>query len=73
MQTQVGARIIPVDRWGQSGHLWPADQHELRYLLRKRHENGLDECVFKVGRRLLIDEAKFIAWVASHREAQAGR
>ncbi len=41
----------------------------LRWLLFNRARNGLDAAVVQLGRRVLIDEAKFFQWV----EAQNGR
>lgn len=72
MQPDV-TRFIPVERWVSSGHLFPANEHELRYLLRNREKNGLNSAVLRVGRRLLIDEQAFIKWIESHREAPAAR
>lgn len=41
----------------------------LRGLLFERQENGLARCVVKLGpKALLIDEAKFIAWLEERRE-----
>ena len=46
-------------------------QGSLRWQLFNREQNGLDRAVVRVGRRLLIDEAEFIAWLRSQREATA--
>jgi hypothetical protein len=54
-----------------------ADQHRafttgsLRWLIFNRHENGFDECLIRIGRRVLIDEQKFLDWVAKHREVKS--
>ncbi len=69
----IQTRFIPLERWHEAGHFYPGDVREWRHLLRNREYNGLNGAVLKVGRRLLIDEAKFLAWVASHAEAPAGR
>jgi len=41
----------------------------LRWLLFNRAMNGLDKAVVQLGRRVLIDEAAFVAWLRQHREA----
>jgi hypothetical protein len=38
-------------------------QASLRWLLFNREINGLQRVVVKVGRRLLIDEEEFFAWI----------
>lgn len=43
----------------------------LRWLLFNREHNGFDRCVVRVGRRVLIDEAEFVAWLRSRREGRA--
>ena len=43
----------------------------LRWQLFNREQNGLDRAVVRVGRRLLIDEAEFVAWLRSQREVAA--
>ena len=42
----------------------------LRWAIFNRHANGFDACLIRIGRRLLIDEFAFLAWVAKHREAR---
>lgn len=66
-------RFIPIERWRDSGHLYPASESEFRYLLRNRESNGLNKAVVKLGRRILIDEQQFLNWIASHREATVPR
>jgi hypothetical protein len=41
----------------------------LRWLLFNRAHNGLAAAVVQLGRRVLIDEAAFVAWLRRHREA----
>lgn len=43
----------------------------LRWMLFNREQNGLNRCVVRIGRRVLIDEAEFVAWLKSQREARA--
>ncbi|HXO19919.1 MAG TPA: hypothetical protein VOA87_08360 [Thermoanaerobaculia bacterium] len=40
----------------------------LRWLLFHRESNGLAQAVIRSGRRLLVDERRFLAWVDSLRE-----
>lgn len=40
----------------------------LRTLLFHSRTNGLEGCVVRLGRKLLIDEAEFVRWLATYRE-----
>ena len=40
----------------------------LRWLLFHREQNGLDQAVIKLGRKILIDEEKFFEWLDSQNE-----
>jgi hypothetical protein len=40
----------------------------LRRLLFHSRTNGLEACVVRLGRKLLIDEAAFLRWLAGERE-----
>ena len=40
----------------------------LRWLLFGRQSNGFGRCVVRVGRRVLIDEVEFLAWLRDQRE-----
>ncbi len=42
----------------------------LRWLLFHRQTNGLDRAVVHIGRRLLIDEDRFFAWVDAQEKPQ---
>ena len=42
----------------------------LRWLIFNKNKNGLEKCVYKIGRRVLIDEYGFQDWVESHRQSQ---
>jgi hypothetical protein len=44
----------------------------LRTLLFHSRTNGLESCIVRIGRKLLIDEAAFISWLASPREHPSG-
>ncbi len=39
----------------------------LRWMLFNRETNGLDTAVVQIGRRILIDEQAFVAWLREHR------
>jgi hypothetical protein len=66
-------RLVPIERWPETGQLWPSDDSEWRWLLRRRESDpqlaGLQAAVIKIGRRILIDEQAFIAWAKTYREA----
>lgn len=55
-------RLIPVPKWNDF-HPYPAPGG-LRGLVFHRETNGFSKVVKKVGRRVLIDEDAFFAWVA---------
>jgi hypothetical protein len=40
----------------------------LRWAIFNRRLNGFDSCLIRIGRRLLIDEQRFLEWVEHHRE-----
>jgi hypothetical protein len=42
----------------------------LRWQLFNRKQNGLDRAVVRIGRRLLLDEVEFVAWLRSQREGK---
>jgi hypothetical protein len=60
-------RLIPVTLW-QREHHWPP-AGGLRHLIFNAKQNGFDAVIRRVGRRVLIDESAFFAWVA----AQGGK
>lgn len=43
----------------------------IRWQLFNREHNGFNRCVVRVGRKVLIDEIEFVAWLRSQREARA--
>lgn len=50
---------------------YPAfSEQSLRWLLFNREANGFNRCVVRIGRRVLIDETEFVAWLKSQREAR---
>ncbi|MBI1318321.1 MAG: hypothetical protein GC168_05125 [Candidatus Hydrogenedens sp.] len=54
-------RLIPLTKWNDH-HDWPPIGG-LRHLVFNAKENGFERCIRRVGRRVLIDEAAFFAWV----------
>jgi hypothetical protein len=52
-------RYIPLTQWP---HQWPPTGG-LRHLAFHRKTNGFDKVIKCVGRRILIDEEAFFAWV----------
>lgn len=41
------------------------NDHKLRYLLRNRDQNGLDDCVVERNGRLFVHDPSFLVWFAS--------
>ncbi|MCO5110486.1 MAG: hypothetical protein M9929_06535 [Burkholderiaceae bacterium] len=62
-------RLIPLTDWNQY-HAWPPIGG-LRHLVFFERTNGFDKVVRRVGRRVLIDEASFFAWVDSNNGSAA--
>lgn len=54
-------RLIPVTDWNDY-HPWPP-VGGLRHLIFNADTNGFSKAIRRVGRRVLIDEAAFYAWV----------
>jgi hypothetical protein len=54
-------RLIAVPAWNKY-HEWPP-VGGLRHLIFHAKRNGFDHVVRRVGRRVLLDEAAFFAWV----------
>ena len=61
-QTKYQGRLIPAAK-RDSFHPWPSNAG-LRFLIFNAKKNGMAGAVCRVGRRVLIDEAAFFAWVA---------
>lgn len=53
--------FIPASQWNKH-HDWPP-QGGLRHLIFNAKANGFEQCVRRVGRRVLIDEEAFFKWV----------
>lgn len=63
-------KLIPVTEWSQH-HSWPPIGG-LRHLIYHAKVNGFDQVIRRVGRRVLIDETAFFAWVNSRSGGQHG-
>jgi hypothetical protein len=51
---------------------YPAfSRSSLRWLIHKRKANGFDQAIIRIGRRLLIDEVRFLEWIDNRREVHA--
>jgi hypothetical protein len=55
-------RLIPASEWPKH-HPWPPIGG-LRHLIFFAKQNGFNRVMMRVGRRVLIDEAKFFQWVS---------
>ena len=53
--------LIPLTKWNQH-HEWPPTAG-LRHLVFHAATNGFDTVIRRVGKRILLDEAAFFAWV----------
>lgn len=53
--------LIPLTKWPEH-HAWPPIGG-LRHLVFHAKSNGFDSCIRRCGKRILIDEAAFFAWV----------
>lgn len=60
--------LIPVTQWSQH-YDWPSVSG-LRHLIFYEHRNGFHKVVRRVGRRVLIDEKAFFAWVEEQNNAK---
>jgi len=61
MNNESCRHLIPVTDWSKH-HVWPPEGG-LRHLIFFGKSNGFDSVVRRIGRRVLIDEAAFFAWV----------
>jgi hypothetical protein len=59
------SRLIPATEWNKH-HPWPP-LGGLRYLIFNAQRNGFGAAIRRVGRRVLIDEQAFFAWVEAQR------
>jgi len=51
---------------------YPAfSEPSLRWQIFTAESNGLEAAIVRIGRRVLIDEDKFVSWLEQHRQAPA--
>jgi hypothetical protein len=67
-QKQPSNRLIPVTEWNKH-HSWPP-QGGLRHLIFNEKTNGFASAFKRVGRRVLIDEAEFLACVDKQNQVE---
>ena len=60
-ETSNNPHLIPLTKWPEHHSYPPLGQ--LRALVFNAHKNGFDHCVRRIGKRVLIDEAAYFAWV----------
>ncbi len=60
------SKLIPLTKWPEH-HPWPSPAG-LRYLVFHAAANGFHKVIRRVGRRILIDEEAFFAWVEEQNE-----
>jgi hypothetical protein len=61
-------RLIPLADWPKF-HPWPTER-ALRWIFFHREKNGFSSCVVRVGRRILMDEAKFFEWASTQENSR---
>ena len=68
-EIQPSTRLIPVTKWN-CYHDWPPIGG-LRHLIFHAKSNGFERVLKRCGRRVLIDEKAFFAWVERQQENAA--
>jgi hypothetical protein len=63
------SRLIPVTEWPKF-HTWPP-VGGLRHIIFNADSNGFAPCIKRVGRRVLIDEARFFEIVETQNQKVA--
>ncbi len=58
--------FVTVREWVEK-HSWPPEGG-VRHLIHFAATNGFEVVVRRVGRRVLLDEEAFLAWIDAHRE-----
>ena len=61
-------KLIPLTQWPEH-HTYP-NIAGLRYLVFNANSNGFASCIKRIGKRILIDEAAYFAWVDSQQVPQ---
>jgi hypothetical protein len=70
MIEQKNLKLIPLTEWAAHHSYPPIGQ--LRSLVFNAQKNGFDQCIRRIGRRVLIDEASFFAWVETQNQKLSG-
>lgn len=82
-QTEVAPALFTVERFAEKHHTWATQAAIRNHILNARDRfnskgerirgNGLAEsgAIVRIGRRVLIDEEKFFAWLASRQQKAA--
>ncbi|CAL7962710.1 conserved hypothetical protein [Gammaproteobacteria bacterium] len=65
---KVSQRLIPLADWGKF-HSWPP-LGGLRYLVFHENKNGFSNVIRRVGKRVLISEPDFFAWVEKQNKSK---
>jgi len=65
-QQDKSTRFIPATEW-KNYHPWPAIGG-LRHLIFNAKTNGFNKVIVRAGRRVLIDEKAFFAWLDENRD-----
>ncbi len=64
-------RLIPLTEWTKH-HSWPP-LGGLRHLVFYADQNGFDKVIRRAGRRVLIDEQEFFAWINEQNKLSKAR
>lgn len=60
----INNRLIPLTKWNDY-HVWPP-QGGLRHLVFHSKTKGCEDCFIRVGRRVLVNEKKFLDFIMSN-------
>lgn len=66
MTDSTNRRLIPLTQWNQHHGYPPVGG--LRHLVFHAKSNGFDKCIRRIGKRVLIDEPAYFAWVDEQSE-----
>lgn len=51
----------------EASRLFPFSESSLRYLLFHSHANGLERCLRRIGKKILINRIDFESWLDAHK------
>lgn len=69
IKNQTSPRLIPLTQW-PNHHAWPP-LGGLRHLVFHAESNGFDAVIRRAGKRILLDESAFFAWIAKQNPTPA--